>query len=117
VPDWLALVGDDADGIPGIARWGARSAAAVLTRYEHLDRIPKDPAEWEVKVRGATGLSQRLEAQRDDALLYRTLATLRTDVPLGESLADLCWRGPRRATLEGLCDEIGSRGVLSRLPS
>ena len=85
MPDWLALVGVAADGIPGIPRWGARSASTVLAEYEHIESIPADPAEWNVKVRGAAKLSENLQAQRDDVQLYRTLATLRTDVPLNDS--------------------------------
>jgi 5'-3' exonuclease len=108
VPDFLALVGDSADGIPGIARWGQKSASIVLTRYEHLEQIPSDPDEWEVKVRGATALSENLEANRSAALLYRQLATLRTDVPLAEGLPDLLWSGPGE-DLAPLCEELGAR--------
>lgn len=108
IPDLLALMGDNADGIPGIPRWGAKSAAAVLAHYTHLDRVPDDPAAWEVKVRGARTLAQNLSAQRDDASLYRTLATLRADVPLDEDDADaLRWRGPREAELRAFCATVG----------
>jgi 5'-3' exonuclease len=86
IPDWLALVGDDADGIPGLPRWGARSAATVLARYGRLEAIPDHETEWEVEVRGAGALAASLRAGREEALLYRTLATLRTDVPLAEDL-------------------------------
>ena len=75
IPDWLALVGDSADGIPGIPRWGARSAALVLARYRRLDAIPVDPKSWGVKVRGAEKLADHLNTRRDEAELYRTLAT------------------------------------------
>ena len=102
MPDWLALVGDSADGYPGIARWGAKSAGTVLAAYEHLERIPDDPATWSVAVRGAEALAQSLRENRDAALLYRRLATLRTDVPLVESLEDLRWRGAERGALEAL---------------
>jgi 5'-3' exonuclease len=116
MPDWLALVGDSADGYPGIARWGEKSASAVLARYEHLEAIPQDCADWDVKVRGAEALAATLAAQRADALLYRQLATLRTDVPLAESLADLRWRGPDTPALEALAarwrdDTIVARAV------
>jgi 5'-3' exonuclease len=102
IPDWLALVGDSADGYPGIARWGEKSASAVLGRYEHLEAIPADAADWDVEVRGAKALAATFAAQRDDALLYRLLATLRTDVPLTESLADLRWRGPDEPAFKAL---------------
>jgi 5'-3' exonuclease len=102
IPDWLALVGDSADGYPGIARWGEKSASAVLGRYEHLEAIPAAASDWDVEVRGAAALAATFAAQRDDALLYRRLATLRTDVPLAESLADLRWRGPDEAAFKTL---------------
>src|SRR5262245_24655925 len=89
MPDWLALVGDTADGYPGIPRWGAKSAAAVLAEYERLERIPDDAAAWTVKVRGAAALAQSLAERRAEALLYRQLATLREDAPLAETLDGL----------------------------
>jgi 5'-3' exonuclease len=115
VPDYLALVGDAADGIPGIPRWGAKSASAVLAAYVHLEDIPEDDLEWKVKVRGAGTLAANLREHRDDALLYRMLATLRTDAPISESLDDLRWRGPNRVELEALCEELGERQLLSRI--
>ena len=115
IPDYLALVGDAADGIPGIARWGAKSAGAVLTRYGHLEAIPDDPAEWDIKVRGASSLGATLAAQRDDALLYRTLATLRTDAPCDETLDALRWDGPDWSRLEELCAWLGDTRALGRL--
>jgi len=115
VPDYLALVGDTADGIPGIPRWGAKSAALVLAEYGHLEQIPDDDRRWSVKVRGAAALAANLRDARDASLLYRTLATLRTDVPLTESLDDLRWRGPRLPELESLCRRIEDDGVLERL--
>jgi 5'-3' exonuclease len=114
IPDYLALVGDDADGIPGLPGWGPRSSALVLARHRHLDAIPPDPASWEVAVRGAHALADTLAARRDDALLYRRLATLRTDVPLGiGGAADLAWRGARRELLEPLCRAIGDPAFLA----
>ncbi|HEU5061326.1 MAG TPA: 5'-3' exonuclease H3TH domain-containing protein [Kofleriaceae bacterium] len=114
IPDYLALVGDDADGIPGLPGWGPRSSSLVLARHRHLDAIPADPAGWGVPVRGARALAETLVARRDDALLYRRLATLRTDVPLGVSGAgDLAWRGARRELLEPLCRSIGDEGFLA----
>lgn len=102
VPDLLALVGDDADGIPGLPRWGARSAATVLARYPHLEDIPRD-GRWDVAVRGAAALAASFDAQYDDAILYRTLATLRRDVPIACDTATLHWRGADRARLDALC--------------
>ena len=115
IPDYLALVGDTADGIPGIARWGAKSAAAVLGKLTHLEDIADDHEAWGVKVRGAATLARNLSEHRSDAMLYRTLATLRTDVPIAESLDELRWTGPDRPALESLCDEVGERTLLDRI--
>lgn len=115
IPDWLALVGDAQDGIPGVPKWGAKSAAVVLARYKHIDSIPDDVREWDVTVRGAASLAESLKARRDDAKLYRTLATLRTDVPLKETLDDLRWRGADREALTKLCEELGERAVIERV--
>jgi 5'-3' exonuclease len=115
IPDYLALVGDAADGIPGIARWGAKSAATVLAKFVHLENISDDHAQWGVKVRGGAALADNLSAQRDNAMLYRTLATLRIDVPIDESLDDLRWTGPDRPALEALCQELGERALLDRI--
>ncbi|MBW2508522.1 MAG: flap endonuclease, partial [Deltaproteobacteria bacterium] len=115
IPDYLGLVGDAADGIPGIPRWGAKSASAVIAAHEHLEAIPEDHREWKVKVRGAATLAANLREHREDALLYRRLATLRTDAPISESLDDLQWRGPNRGALETLCEELGERQLLSRI--
>ena len=115
IPDYLALVGDTADGIPGVPRWGAKSAGAVLAEYVHLENIPSNVSEWRIKVRGAQALSQNLEAMREQSLLYRRLATLRRDVPLLESLDDLCWRGAPEAELAALCEELGEPNVVERL--
>jgi 5'-3' exonuclease len=116
VPAWLALVGDSADGIPGIARWGEKSAATVLNHYRTIDAIPDDASTWSVKVRGKDALAASLASSRADAKLYETLATLRTDVPLTESLDDLKWRGARMSELRALCEELGANDVLERLP-
>jgi len=115
IPDYLALVGDAADGIPGIARWGAKSAATVLGKLVHLEDIPDDHQTWGVKVRGAATLAQNLREHREDVMLYRTLATLRTDVPITESLNELRWTGPDRPALESLCEELGERALLDRI--
>ncbi|RLB38765.1 MAG: flap endonuclease [Deltaproteobacteria bacterium] len=115
IPDYLALVGDAADGIPGIERWGAKSASLVLAKLTHIENISDDYEEWGVKVRGGATLAHNLSEHRDDAMLYRTLATLRTDVPISESLQDLRWTGPDRPALEALCEELGERTLLDRI--
>ncbi len=106
IPDWLALVGDSADGYPGLPGWGAVSAATVLAKYGTIEAIPDSAAQWGVKVRGAEKLAVTLASRRAEALLYKKLATLREDVPLRESLADLEWRGAR-AELREFCKRIG----------
>jgi 5'-3' exonuclease len=95
IPDWLALVGDSADGYPGLPGWGSRSAATVLARYERIERIPKLAAEWDVSVRGALRLATTLAERYEAALLFRTLATLRADAPIGTDVDGLWWSGPR----------------------
>jgi 5'-3' exonuclease len=108
IPDWLALVGDTADGIPGLDGWGKSSAAKVLTVWRHLDRIPDDPATWNVAgLRGADRLATALRDNREAALLYRTLATLRLDCPIVCDVDSLAWRGPDRDALAALCAELG----------
>jgi 5'-3' exonuclease len=107
VADHLALVGDTADGIPGLPGFGAKSSAALLTRFGHLEDIPADPGEWE-GVRGAARLAETLAERRDDALLYRRLATLVSDVPLTETLEDLRWRGADADAFVAWCDEVGA---------
>jgi 5'-3' exonuclease len=116
IPDWLALVGDAADGIPGIPRWGSKSAAAVLQSFACIEDIPDDVACWGLPVRGAAALAASLAASREDAALYKRLATLRRDVPLRESLEDLEWHGARRADLEALCRELGDDDFVARVP-
>jgi 5'-3' exonuclease len=106
IPDLLALVGDTADGIPGLPGWGKTSAARVLTRWGHVDAIPDDPAAWDVSVRGADRLAAALRAQREDVRLYRVLATLRVDCPIACTRDDIAWRGPDRAALAELCGEL-----------
>ena len=117
IPDYLALVGDSADGFPGLPGWGAKSASVVLARFGHLENIPADAAQWDVAGitpgRAAT-LAASLAAGRDDALLFRQLATLRTDVPLAEKLADLQWRGANER-LKSLCAELGDVKFPDRL--
>jgi 5'-3' exonuclease len=94
IPDYLALIGDAADGYPGLPGWGPKSAAAVLNRFTHIDRIPKDWREWRVSVANARTLARTLELERDRALLFRTLATLTTDLDLFGDVSELRWNGP-----------------------
>jgi 5'-3' exonuclease len=101
IPDWLALVGDTADG---------------LARYGTIEQVPDDAATWELAVRGRDRLAASLRERREEAALYRRLATLRTDVPLAEGLADLEWRSARHPELEALCREIGFDDLLARVP-
>lgn len=112
VPDFLALVGDDADGIPGLPGFGEKTAAALLAAFGGLDAIPDAPAAWPAGLRGAPRLAATLAARRDEARLYRRLATLVTDVPLAESLDDLRWRGPDWGALEAWCAKVGAPRLL-----
>jgi len=128
IPDWLALVGDSADGYPGLPGWGATSATTVLARYQHIERIPKLATEWDVSVRGAMRLATTLMEHRERALLFRELATLRTDALIGADVDALRWKGPRadfaawserlgtpplheRASLLAAARAAGGRGV------
>ena len=94
IPDYLALVGDTADGYPGLPGWGAKSSAAVLAKFGHLEAIPADWREWRVNAANAGALARTLDSERDHAMLFRTLATLRTDIALFESVDELLWNGP-----------------------
>ncbi len=94
IPDYLALVGDAADGYPGLPGWGAKSAAAVLGKYLHLEAIPAEGSTWGVNAANAGALARTLARERDSAMLFRDLATLRTDIDLFESIEDLRWKGP-----------------------
>jgi 5'-3' exonuclease len=115
IPDWLALVGDDADGIPGVPRWGARSASVVLAHYGHLESIPDEASKWKVAVRGAPALAESLRHHRIEVALYRTLATLREDAPLTETVDGLRWQGAYRDDLMTFCDEIGEDEFAGRV--
>jgi 5'-3' exonuclease len=115
IPDWLALVGDSADGFPGVPGWGPRSASVLLARYGHIDAIPDTESAWDVPVRGAAALAASLRERRSDALLFRRLATLREDVPLEDRVNDLRWAGARRIELSALCREIGDEDFLQRV--
>jgi len=114
IPDYLALVGDSADGIPGLTGWGAKTTAAVLAVYEHIEDIPDDPERWQVRPRGAPRAAAVLREHRADALLYKRLATLRRDVPLTESLDDLRWRGAPRERYTAFCRTHGLADLLER---
>jgi 5'-3' exonuclease len=116
IPEYLALVGDVSDGLPGIPRWGAKSAAAVLRRYPTVEEIPDHVDDWDVEVRGADALARNLRERRREALLYRNLSILRTDVPLPDSLEHLEWKGARREAMEELTDRIGEKEILERIP-
>ncbi|HYL57268.1 MAG TPA: 5'-3' exonuclease H3TH domain-containing protein, partial [Candidatus Acidoferrales bacterium] len=107
MPDFLALTGDTADGIPGLAGFGNKSASILIGAYEHIERIPAEASAWSVKPRGAPQLAATLAEHRDEALFYRKLATLVDTVPLKESLEDLEFRGVPRAEFERWCDELG----------
>ena len=114
IPDLLALTGDTADGIPGLPRWGAKTSAAVLSRYGRLEDIPAT-GPWDIPVRGAAALQAILSQEYDNAILYRQLATLRFDVPINADPHTIRWRGARRAEYEELCRELGSER-LATLP-
>ncbi len=107
IPDYLGVVGDSADGFPGLAGWGAKSAAAVLTRYGHIEHIPHDVAEWDVDVRGASKLALTLRDNVEDALLFRRIATVDLDAPVSASVDDMAWRGPRPG-FDEMCDALGA---------
>jgi 5'-3' exonuclease len=114
IPDWLALVGDSADGYPGLPGWGAKSASTVLGVYGSIEAVPDDPSAWPVRPRGALRLAATLSAQRADAALFKTLATLRADVPMPASLDALAWKGARPELREfaarlGFGDELLAR--------
>jgi 5'-3' exonuclease len=105
IPDWLALVGDSADGFPGLPAWGAKTSATVLARFGHLEDIPADASQWNLPVRGAPSLAATLAGSRDLALLFRDLATLRREPPVIGSVDELRWRGPA-AGFGQLCEKV-----------
>ena len=117
IPDFLALVGDSSDGYPGLPGWGAVSAGAVLTRYPHLEDIPDSVRMWDVAVRGAAALATSLREHREDALLYRELATLSLNAPIPQHAPDeLRWRGVPRAPFEALAEELAAPSLRGRVP-
>ena len=118
IPDWLALVGDSADGYPGIPGWGAKSASAVLSKFKNIESIPDDAGKWRLKSitpGRASSLTESLSQRREEALLYRQLSTLRTDVPIKEKLGELKWRGAY-ARLKKICHELGDERIPERIP-
>jgi 5'-3' exonuclease len=116
VPDYLALVGDTADGIPGLAGFGERTASRLLARFAHVDQIPASAAEWPVEIRGAATLAATLASHQDEVRLYRTLATLVNDVPLPETLDALRWSGVS-AGFHAWCEATGAASLESRAPA
>lgn len=115
IPDYLALVGDSADGYPGLPGWGSKSAAAVLARFGHLEAIPDSPLEWDVPLRNAVRLAATLKQQRADALLFRRLAILNRDAAIAGDLDSLAWRGVPREEFLALCDELGFDRIRERV--
>jgi 5'-3' exonuclease len=115
IPDYLALVGDSADGIPGIPAWGVKSAAALLSKFHHIEDIPDDTEQWGMTAGRARRLAENLAAQREDAHLYRILTTLRTNVPLTEGVDDLEWHGAREEFRQ-LCVALGSKSLVDLVP-
>ncbi len=116
IPDYLAVVGDSADGFPGVPGWGAKAAAAVLSHYPHLENIPQDWRHWPPSIRRARSLAESLFAAWNDALLFRTLATLRLDVPVFDTVDDLYWQGPQ-SQFEAVCRRFGSPNLFNRAKS
>ncbi|WP_420622334.1 5'-3' exonuclease [Candidatus Poriferisodalis sp.] len=114
IPDYLGLVGDSVDGFPGLRGWGAKSTSVMLSHYGHIEEIPDSHTDWVPKVRGAAGLAATLAAERDLALLFRRIATVRTDAPVSESVDELAWRGPHRG-FENLCEQIGAGALFDRV--
>jgi 5'-3' exonuclease len=113
IPDYLGLVGDAADGYPGLPGWGAKTASVVLARYGHLEAIPANGAEWQVPVRGAAKLAATLVEYAELARLFRELATLRTDAPVSKAVEDLRWSGPRPEFFD-LCTRLDAGGLFRR---
>jgi 5'-3' exonuclease len=114
IPDYLALVGDSADGYPGLPGWGAKGTAAVLTRYDTIEAVPDDVAEWDLNLRGADKMAATLRENRELALLFKDLATLRSDEPLFDNLDALRWQGPT-AAFAAFCAAVESETLLRRV--
>jgi 5'-3' exonuclease len=113
IPDYLAVVGDTADGYPGLPKWGAKAAASVLAVYPHFEDIPRNVSDWPVSIRNSRNLSAILNEHWNDALLYRTLATLRLDVPVFEDVFELEWKGPKSG-FEAVCTRLRAPDYLRR---
>ena len=113
IPDYLGLVGDSADGFPGLPGWGAKSASALLARYGHITAIPFDPDRWDVQVRGAAKLAAALRDGFEDALLYRRIATVELGAPVSATVDEMEWRGPRPG-LDERCAELGAERLATR---
>jgi 5'-3' exonuclease len=113
IPDYLALVGDSADGFPGLSGWGAKSASAVLARFGHIEDIPANEREWALDVRGAAKLAATLRDHMDEAMLFKELATLSIDRALLDSVDDLQWRGPT-TEFAAVCDVLDAKGLVAR---
>lgn len=113
IPDYLALVGDTSDGYPGLPGWGAKGAASVLSIYPHLEDIPKDPKEWNASIRGSAKLATTLFGSWDEALLFRKLATLRTDAPVFDKIDELEWRG-QTASFEAMCSRLKAPNLFKK---
>ncbi|MDQ1390914.1 MAG: hypothetical protein QOF56_4368 [Acidobacteriaceae bacterium] len=116
IPDYLAVVGDSADGFPGVSGWGVKAAALTFSKYPHLEEIPKDWRQWHPSIRKARVLSESLFNAWNDALLFRTLATLRLDVPVFETVEELRWKGPR-PNFEEHCRRMKATDLLRRITS
>lgn len=114
IPDLLALVGDAADGIPGVPGWGLKSAPALLARYGRLESIPLNSTQWKVRLRGRERLASTLAASRREAMLYKRLATLRTDVPLSRRISELAWAGVPRTRWRRFCTRLGFLDLAAR---
>ncbi len=114
IPDYLGLVGDTADGFPGLSGWGAKSAGTLLARYGHVESIPPSEDDWDVNVRGAAKLAATLREHMDEALLFKDIATLRVDSDIPQSLEDLRWKGVHRDRFLALCDELGWESIKTR---
>ncbi|MGH9124028.1 MAG: 5'-3' exonuclease [Acidimicrobiales bacterium] len=113
IPDYLALVGDSSDGYPGLAGWGPKSAATVLARYGTIEQIPDRATEWDVSVRGGPALAATLAAERERAMLFKDLATLRVDRSLLHRVDELLWGGPTE-DFDAVCQRIDGRGLAAR---
>ena len=114
IPDYLAVIGDSADGYPGISGWGSKAASLALTKYRHLENIPKDWRAWDASIRRARPLAESLFAAWDDALLYRTLATLRLDVPMFDSVDEIRWKGPAN-NFQQCCERLRAADLYRRV--